>query len=275
MTRLSRHVDSSRSVARRQHFTRRGCPSQQRRLVGLLLPAPPLNDPLSFAGRAAQQRGRDELALRSPLTCAGAIAIGLPLDRPNRARRRPACRPAIEVAAGPAMLHREHHALPRLDDSHRQRHWRCREHHNPIPPTRRSRRRRAHPRHVCGHRSELAGELHRLAGTRRLKSEAQAHDLPIRERWAGKDNRWTHGLHPPRLRARRRYRSCVIQARLGQREAFAESLRNELGARAGADLLHRVARVRADRVVGDPQLFGYLGPSTPERHEADDLTLAV
>ena len=177
---------------------------------GSFLPAPPMNDPRSFAGRAAQQRGRDELALRLPLTCAGAIATGLPLDRPDRARRRPACRPATEAAAGPAMLHREHRALPGLDDSDRQRHWRCREHHNPIRPARRPRRRRAHLRHVRGHRSELAGELHRLAGTRRLKGETQAHDLRIRERWAGKDTRWAHGLHPPRPLARRRYRSCVI-----------------------------------------------------------------
>ena len=61
-----------------------------------------------------------------------------------------------------------------------------------------------------------------------------------------------------RPNAPRRYRRCVICS--GERVTLAEHLRDQVRARAGADLLHRVAHVRADGVVGDVELGRDLRP---------------
>src|SRR2546421_4017212 len=63
-------------------------------------------------------------------------------------------------------------------------------------------------------------------------------------------------------------------ARSVKYEPFSERLRDQMGARARADLGHRVARMRAHRVVRDAQLLGDLRSSAPERDEPHDLTLA-
>jgi hypothetical protein len=153
---------------------------------------PTVNDPSSFTGRAAQQRGDHELALRQPLTWAGAIATGHPLSQPGRRLWRPTRPPAEEVAAGPPMLHHEHLSLPKLDDGQRKRQWRSCERHEPIPPARQRRQRRVYPRHIRGYRPELDGDVHRLAEARRLERKAQARAILIRERRARQATQWAH-----------------------------------------------------------------------------------
>src|SRR3954463_9423792 len=60
----------------------------------------------------------------------------------------------------------------------------------------------------------------------------------------------------------------------GVYQPVADRLGDEMGARAGSDLGHRIADVRPDRVVRDAQLRGDLRPRVAERDEADDLALA-
>ena len=60
-----------------------------------------------------------------------------------------------------------------------------------------------------------------------------------------------------------------------QDQALAEHLRDQVRARAGTRLEHRVAGVGADGVVGDLELVGDLGAGAAERDQADDLELAA
>src|SRR5689334_21894568 len=57
-------------------------------------------------------------------------------------------------------------------------------------------------------------------------------------------------------------------------EPFAQRPRDEMGTRTGADLRHRVARVRAHSVVGDSQLLCDLRAGASKGDHANDLSLA-
>jgi hypothetical protein len=81
----------------------------------------------------------------------------------------------------PPTLHREHLSLPQLHDIQRQRHWRCREDHDPVPPARLPQRWRSNPHDSCGRGPQLVGETYRLSKARRLKRTAQARAFLIRE----------------------------------------------------------------------------------------------
>src|SRR5215213_8227579 len=63
-------------------------------------------------------------------------------------------------------------------------------------------------------------------------------------------------------------------ARSVQYEPVAQRPGDEVSARAGADLRHRVADVRPHRVVGDLQLVGDLRAAPAQRDQPDDLTLS-
>src|SRR3954470_5634909 len=58
-------------------------------------------------------------------------------------------------------------------------------------------------------------------------------------------------------------------------QAVAERLRHEMRARAGADLRHRVVRVRSHRVVRDMELLGDLRPALAVADQAHYLALAI
>src|SRR3954469_16782153 len=60
----------------------------------------------------------------------------------------------------------------------------------------------------------------------------------------------------------------------GVYQPVADRLGDEMGARAGSDLGHRIADVCPNRVVRDAQLRGDLRPRVAERDEAHDLPLA-
>jgi hypothetical protein len=62
---------------------------------------------------------------------------------------------------------------------------------------------------------------------------------------------------------------------LAQHVPLAESLGDEVGARASVDLCHRIAHMRAYRVVRDPQLLGDLWPSVAECDQSHDRLLAL
>src|SRR6478752_6216164 len=57
-------------------------------------------------------------------------------------------------------------------------------------------------------------------------------------------------------------------------EPFAQRARDEMSTRTGADLRHRIARVRAHGVVCDPQLLCDLGAGASKGDHANDLPLA-